>query len=286
MLELDPDRLIGLRALVRRAAGGLRHTGLPGGFVTRRRGAGLEIAELRAFHTGDDPRHIDRNATARSGKPQVRTFQAERDRTTILLADFRPSMFWGTRRTLRAVAAAEALSLVGWRAVGEGGRVGLVAVSAGDPVFVRPRSRDAGMIGAIGGLVRAYRTALAGIEAPESPLSEALELATRLAPHGATVTLASALDTPGPRLSEAVRALSHRAALSVIRVVDAFEDTPPPRRFRFVTPSGGAGSGSPTRTAPPVLPEGIPLLDLTDYYAALPPERQHDRQRERPSDHA
>ena len=37
-----------------------------------------------------------------------RTFHAERDRTVILIADFRPSMLWGTRRTLRSVAAAEA----------------------------------------------------------------------------------------------------------------------------------------------------------------------------------
>ena len=110
MIELLAKPLLDLRGLVQQSRGELAVTSLPGGLVTRMRGRGLETAELRAFAFGDDPRHLDRNATARTGQLQVRLFHAERDRTTILLADFRPSMLWGTRRTLRSIAAAEALA--------------------------------------------------------------------------------------------------------------------------------------------------------------------------------
>ena len=120
MLTLDADHLIRLRALARTRTAPRSMTSLPGGFVTRTRGPGLEAADLRAFAEGDDPRHVDRNATARSGRLHVRTFQAERDRAVLLVADFRPSMLWGTRRTLRSIAAAEALCLIGWRAAAEG----------------------------------------------------------------------------------------------------------------------------------------------------------------------
>ncbi|MEL6217220.1 MAG: DUF58 domain-containing protein [Pseudomonadota bacterium] len=271
MIALEAEDLIRLRALVREGQGRQSHTGLPGGFVTRKRGPGLEIADLRAFHDGDDPRHIDRNATARSGKLQLRTFQAERDRTLMLLADFRPSMLWGTRRTLRSVAAAEALALAGWRAVADGGRVGALAVTAGEPVFVRPHAREAGMIAAIGGLLRGHRAALGHANAPEPPLADGLELARRLVPRGASVLLASALDTPGERFREAVQALRHRAQLSAIRIVDAFEDDAPSQRYRFATPAGRTGAGAPTAPAGYATAE---FPDIALYRAALPPDRQ------------
>ena len=75
---------------------------------------------MRLWSEGDDRRFIDRNATARTGELHVRTHHDERDRAVVLVADFRPSMLFGTRRALRSVAAAEALVLLGWRIVGDG----------------------------------------------------------------------------------------------------------------------------------------------------------------------
>ncbi|MEM8952145.1 MAG: DUF58 domain-containing protein, partial [Pseudomonadota bacterium] len=71
---------------------------LPGGFATRRKGSGLEVADMREYVRGDDPRHLDRGATARTGRLHVRQFLEDRDRILLLIADFRPSMFWGISR--------------------------------------------------------------------------------------------------------------------------------------------------------------------------------------------
>ena len=270
MINLDPDHLLSLRALVRAESKAGPVTQLPGGQVTRARGRGLETAEIRAFAHGDDPRHLDRNTTARTGQPHTRSFHAERDRTTLLVADFRPSMLWGTRRCLRSVAAAEALCLAGWQAIAAGGRVGMLAVLAGDTVARPARGRDRGMVGVIGALARAHAQALASADDADPPLAEALETANRIAPRGAEVILATALDSPGAGFEAATMALGQRTGFSVIRIADAFETEPPRGRFRFRTRAGLTGLAAPASNPPPD-PAGI-VSQV--YHAALGPEAQ------------
>jgi uncharacterized protein (DUF58 family) len=270
MVELDPDALLRLRALVRVARSQRPVTALPGGLVTRARGKGLETADLRAFAHGDDPRHIDRNATARTGSPQVRTFHAERDRTTLLVADFRPSMLWGTRRTLRSVAAAEALCLAGWQTVAEGGRVGLVAVTSGAPVFQRAAGRDRGMVAVIGALARAHAQALTGSGDSDPPLADALTHARRIAPRGAEVLVATALDHPGEAFIEQAEELRRRTRLSVLRIADSFETTPPRGLFRYTTSGGATGAATAAAGA---VDDPLGLIGTT-YHAGLSPEAQ------------
>ncbi|MEM7057582.1 MAG: DUF58 domain-containing protein [Pseudomonadota bacterium] len=275
MIALDAKPLLDLRGLVRRARSGLSVTSLPGGLVTRPRGRGLETAELRAFEPGDDPRHLDRNATARTGQPQIRLFHAERDRTTILIADFRPSMLWGTRRTLRSIAAAEALALTGWDAVVTGGRVGLIAVTAADTNLLAPQARDQAMVRVIGGLVQAHAHAVSNPGAEDPDLSVALAMANRAAPRGAEIVLASALDSLGADFQDMAQALSARTQFRVLQIVDAFEIEAPSGRYRFATrsrPEGAVGQpGTVAQTTTPLKEIG---LEIGRYDVARPPEQQ------------
>jgi len=224
-VAIDVDGLLALRHLAREGEASTSATAMPGGFVSRRKGRGLEIADIRVFAEGDDIRHIDRNATARTGTPHVRTFQDEKDRTALLLADFRAPMLWGTRRAFRSVAASEALAVAGWRAIRAGGRVGLIAFGGADPVLVPTRGRERGMISVIGGMAEAHRAALAG--ATTEPLAKMLTMAEQVAPRGASVYLASSFDDPGDGLELAITSLAHRVDLTILRIHDAFERTPP-----------------------------------------------------------
>ena len=248
-VAVDVDALLALRHIApERANRATRATTLlPGGLVSKRRGRGLETADIRVFHHGDDPRHIDRNATARTGVPHVRAFQDERDRTTLLLADFRPSMHWGTQRALRSVACAEAIALIGWQAIASGGRVGLIAFGGPSPIFVPTRGRERGMIALVGGLVSAHRAALAMAaddrEAPVAPLSEVLEMADHIAPGGASVVLASSLDDMGEGFDTAATALRHRKDLTVLLIRDRFETDPQSGAYPFETEQGQRGIG-------------------------------------------
>ncbi|WP_158808463.1 DUF58 domain-containing protein, partial [Beijerinckia sp. L45] len=124
-VDLDVDALLRLRHLAARMRDPrtLPRSPMPGDIIHRRRGRGLEVHDIRVWSEGDDIRHLDHNATARTGVPHTRTYLDERERTVLLIADFRPSMLFGTRRALRSVAAAETVALLGWRAIARGGRV-------------------------------------------------------------------------------------------------------------------------------------------------------------------
>lgn len=232
-LELRAEDLLGLRRYLRQPTGGRWHPDQrPAGFPGKRRGAGLETVDVRVFSEGDDPRYLDRNVTARTGVPHVRSFREERGATVILVADFRRDMLWGTRRALRSVVAAEALALGGWRAVEAGGRVGLYAFSGAGALFVAPRGRVSGIAAVAGGLAAAHEAALGTTEAGPV-LVEALEAAARLAPTGATLVLASAFDDLGAEFGAFAGALGRAGRLKVVLVRDAFEVAPPPGIYPY-----------------------------------------------------
>jgi uncharacterized protein (DUF58 family) len=241
--DVDTEALLALRHVVaaHRRAGAERTAALPGPITTKRRGRGSEPDEIRPWTHGDDIRHIDRNTTARTGVPHVRTFRDEREQTTLLLADFRPSMLFGTRRAFRSVVAAEILALAGWRAVGLGARVALIAVGAFEPVFVRAANGDRAMTAVVGGLRRAHAAALAAGTAADPPLEDALSLAARSLPRGGSVVLATGLDTPGPAFDDTAAALRRRIDLLVALVGDAFPRTAPAGAYPFLTAAGVRG---------------------------------------------
>lgn len=263
---LDAETLVRVRSIVQQTSVERRMApvGRPGGFVTRRRGRGLEPVDVRVFSEGDDIRHLDRNTTARTGVPHVRTFQDERERTALLIADFRPSMLWGTRRALRSVAAAQGLAAVGWQMIEAGGRVGAIAVGSGRPsAFVPARGREQGMVAVIGGLVAAHKVALAAEAAAlpsravaDPPLAEVIEVAAKLIVNsGGSVVLASALDQPGETFDQTARALGRRAKLTVLLIQDAFELRPPPGSYRYVTGPAGITNTSILRSDDPQTPD-------------------------------
>ena len=63
-----------------------------GRHLTRQRGTGMELRELREYVPGDAIRRIAWRATARRGRPQVRDFEEESIRRIQLLLDIGPTM--------------------------------------------------------------------------------------------------------------------------------------------------------------------------------------------------
>ncbi|MEM9577781.1 MAG: DUF58 domain-containing protein [Pseudomonadota bacterium] len=233
-VALGAQELIALRRVILQATARPVLANLPGGYATKRKGHGLEVADMREYVAGDDIRHLDRNATARTGRMHIRQFQQERDRVSLLVADFRPSMFWGLRRALRSVGAAEALALIGWSVVENGGRVGLFAITPGAPVIVPARGRVRGMLDVIGGLVRAHQEALGAISGgtgEDPPLDQALSRVDRLVPSGAELVIASGFDQPGTNLEDRLAALERRRTPRLVSITDAALHAMPQGRY-------------------------------------------------------
>lgn len=212
--------------------------------ATRLRGQGHEIREIRPFSDGDDLRHLDAAATARSGSPQVRSFQEDRDRSVMLIADFRPPMLWGTRGRFRSIAAAEALALAGWQAVLAGGSAGVVALTSAGLTAERPAARARGMARVAGCLARAHAAALADLAtAPDAAvpdLARLLESAARLVPRGAAVVLATGFDTAGAGVERVLVTALRRGPLRLVLTEDSFERDPPAMPLPYRTGPGSA----------------------------------------------
>jgi uncharacterized protein (DUF58 family) len=116
--ELEHLRLITLQYRNRRYR--LFPTGAAAGArPTRWRGQGMELHDARPYQPGDDIRHLDWRATARSGKPVTKIFVEERARNLFLLIDRRPSMMFGTRRELKAATAVRVAAILAFSALAE-----------------------------------------------------------------------------------------------------------------------------------------------------------------------
>ncbi len=88
------------------------------------RGKGLDFEEVRDYAQGDDVRNIDWRVTARTGRPHIKLFTEERERSVLICTDVNHTMRFGTRGTFKSIRAAEAAALLGWAASRENNRVG------------------------------------------------------------------------------------------------------------------------------------------------------------------
>lgn len=167
------------------------HSLLTGRHASRLRGRGLNFEELRHYFEGDDTRSIDWLATARLGTPHVRVYSEERDRPVLLLVDQRSTMFFGSRRCMKSVAAAEVAALAAWRVTSLGDRVGAVVFGDAQVVDVKPQARDAGVVRVLSEVVRQNRLLGTPGVAATDRLNEALRHAARMATHDWLVCLIS-----------------------------------------------------------------------------------------------
>ncbi|HEY5317122.1 MAG TPA: DUF58 domain-containing protein, partial [Solirubrobacteraceae bacterium] len=119
---------------------------LPGDRRAAGVGAGTELAQLRAYEIGDDVRHIDPAASARTGQTHVRLHVPERALTTWIVLDVSPSMAFGTARRLKADVAEGVALVFGRLGVRRAGSVGLVAFGAAVPRVLPPRGSKPGML--------------------------------------------------------------------------------------------------------------------------------------------
>jgi len=102
------------------------------------RGGGTEFESLREYSTDDEFRRLDWSATARAGKPIVRTYRAERNQSVVVLLDNGRLMAGrvdGVPRVEHAMDAALMLATVATRL---GDRCGLVVFDAAVRTVLAP----------------------------------------------------------------------------------------------------------------------------------------------------
>ncbi len=213
------------------------HSLLSGRFSSRMRGRGLNFEEIRDYRPGDDVRSIDWKVTARLRKPHIRVFNEERDRQTILVVDQRLSMFFGSRRAMKSVTAAEAAAIGAWRVLGAGDRIGAVLFSDRDVTEVRARRSRATVLQILAGIV-AQNQALGvgrGLVSAPSMLNTALDHARRQAPHDAAVIIVSDFDGADAATRGLVSAMARHNDVIAVLVHDPLQSDLPPSASMTVT---------------------------------------------------
>ncbi len=100
------------------------------------KGRGMEFNDVREYAEGDDPRDIDRNVSARTGKPFIRRYVEERELTVLIAVDLSGSQDFGTAERLKKEAAVEAAALLAFSALANNDKVGLALFTDQVELFV------------------------------------------------------------------------------------------------------------------------------------------------------
>jgi uncharacterized protein (DUF58 family) len=224
LVTIDLDQLIQLKADARGFSFLPRqpvHSLLAGRHASRLRGRGLAFEELRHYSQGDDVRTIDWKATARLRSPHVRVYSEERERPVLLVVDQRSPMFFGSRRAMKSVAAAELAALGAWRSLQSGDRVGGIVFGDNEIIDLRPQRSQTAVLRLFHEVVRLN----VGLTEPDVQpatvtLNQALEAAARRAVHDYLVVVISDLDGANEDTARITTQLAAHNDVLIVAVYD------------------------------------------------------------------
>lgn len=234
----DPDHRVAvslkyLRSLEFRARGFSFLPHQPAGSVltgrhgSRLRGRGLDFEELRHYRPGDDIRGMDWKVTNRTGKPHVRVYTEERERSVHLLVDQRANMFFGSQRAMKSAVAAEVAALAAWRILGSGDRLGGMVFTDQQNWHIRPRRSRDSVLALLSRLATANALLRAGQQSQPGTLSSALETLARELSHDALLIYIGDGYGWNARSDELIKQLSLHNDVIVVNIVDPAEITLP-----------------------------------------------------------
>jgi uncharacterized protein (DUF58 family) len=109
-----------------------------GEYLSSFRGQGLDFDDFREYQHGDEVRFIDWNVTARMNAPFVRKFREERELVVILAIDVSGSADYGSVNLSKREVAAETAAILGFSALHNGDKVGLMIFADEPLLFIPP----------------------------------------------------------------------------------------------------------------------------------------------------
>lgn len=215
------------------------HSILAGRHASRLRGRGLNFEEIRKYIPGDDIRNMDWKVTNRMREPHVRAYSEERDRPVLLVVDQRSSMFFGSRRVMKSVCAAEAAALGAWRVTGAGDRVGAIVFGDEKLSVIRPQRSNQTVLQILREVVDQNHSlnAQPGQADFEQKLNVALERASKIVTHDWLVCIVSDFTGTDDKTREWITRIGEHNDVMAILVYDQMGRTLPDTG-RFVASDG------------------------------------------------
>jgi uncharacterized protein (DUF58 family) len=255
---------------------------LAGDYESAFKGRGMEFEEVRAYHPGDDVRHIDWNVTARMREPYVKVHKEERELTVMLLVDASSSGVFGTATRTKQEAVAEAAAILAYTAVKSNDRVGLIVFTDKVERYIPPKKGT-------GHVWRVIREVLGHRAGGRTNLDAALEFLGKIARRRVVAFVLS--DFVGIDAgSDQMRVIARRHDLTAVTVTDQrevrlpaiglveFEDAETGERVLVDTHSKAvrehferAWAASRTETAERLRASGVARIDLATDQSPVEP---------------
>ena len=184
----------------------------------------LSARRAGQFRGDDEAGAMDWPRTPGADRSARRVRGADRARPALIVVDQRLNMFFGSRRSMKSVAAAEAAALCAWRILDGGAPVGGVVFN---DALIETLEPDCS-IGAAMRLIEAIASQNAELSAdsthPRAPgqLDAALKAAASLAAQNHLIVVISDFHGHGPRTRELLINLAARNDVLAIQVYDPF----------------------------------------------------------------
>lgn len=200
------------KGLVKNLFGGQYHSAF--------KGQGMTFSEVREYVPGDDIRLIDWNVTARSNQPFVKLFEEERELTVFLMVDVSRSGHFGTEKKFKSEIAAEIAAVLGFSAINNQDKVGLILFSDHVEKFISPKKGRLHILRVIREIL--YHQP----EGTGTSVSNALDFLIKIAKRKAVVFLIS--DFLDDNFWKSLKLANKKHDLIGLRISDPGEEIPPP----------------------------------------------------------
>lgn len=203
----------------------LSHQIFAGEYHSAFKGRGMAFSEVREYQWGDDVRAMDWNVTARQNAPHIKVFEEERELTVVLLVDVSRSGLFGTQSTIKREKLAEIAAVLAYSAILNNDKVGALFFSDHVEKFITPGKGRTQLLHIIREMLELQPTS------DGTDISAALRFLTNAIKKKCTSFLLSDMldvDADGnPRYEDALKVVSNRHDLSVIKVHDPREKSIP-----------------------------------------------------------
>lgn len=205
---------------------------LSGNYRSHFKGQGLQFSEHRLYVAGDDVRHIDWKASARTKEPLVKKYEEERELNVLLVIDLSDSGQFGSKTKLKSEVIAEIAAMLASAANTTGDKIGAL-IFAGEVEKIIPPKKGRGHVLRIVRDILTHESRSSGTN-----LGLALETASRIMKHAGVVFILS--DFLAQDYATPLKRLARKHDVVAVRVNDGREwDVPEMGSLFIVDPETG-----------------------------------------------
>lgn len=199
-----------------------------GDFKSSFKGRGMEFEEVRAYTFGDDIRDIDWRVTARKNQPFTKLYAEEKDREVYVWLDLSINMRFGTKKELKSVTAAKIAALLGWFALANRDRFGLVVFDGNNTYVFEPKRDYENLLTILRKIEQISLNSLNNEYESQNKL-KSLQLFAKRISRKSIIFFISEFNFVDNESKKLISTISYINDVSIINVYDKLEDTAPPK---------------------------------------------------------